>query len=111
MPLLEFLQSEMGRVPNVAWGLAMDLPPDDDGPAPGGGASSRRSKGKPRKTKRVAPRVLQLPRSVLLQLPQLPGDIDGDLPEELVGQLALDGPVHGPAGRAARLMPRKPKLK
>ena len=43
------------------------------------------------------------------ELPDLPDDVDGDLPVDVVEELALDGPVQGPAGRAARVIAPVPR--
>ena len=85
----------------------MELPPDDDGPVQDDAGNGGASSGVRRRASRPAHRWLRAPP--LPPVPELPDDIEGDLPEELFGELVLDGPVQGPAGRAARPLAGKRK--
>ena len=101
-----------------------DLPSDDDGPPPRADPKALQPKGgkRPRAdrplackrslTGKSAPATgLQLVSGALPELPdalpELPDDDDGDLPDDVLEDLALDGPLQGPAGRPARVRARR----
>lgn len=87
------------------------LPCDDDGPLsqdtvvapqlqPVPKQRSNKRKAAPLAGSRAGPEVLQEGS----ELPDLPDDVDGDLPMDMLEELALDGPVQGPAGRPAKVI-------
>ena len=99
------------------------LPPDDVGPLCSDLVAVVQSKAKrlrpvvrrgPQPSRTSAQEKVSGPRpsgpqgraQELEEWPELPADV-GDLPEDLFGELALDGPLEGPAGRPARMLPPK----
>ena len=84
----------------------MEPPPDDEGPVLVNAANQNATRGPrgQRRATRATDRWLTAPP---LHLPQMPDYIEWGLPQELFGELVLYGPVHGPAGQAARPLARK----
>ena len=96
-----------------------DLPPDDGGPP-----SLRQCRvGRPVGIEDHQARRLVAPANgpgakrrrkaaTVVTTPELPDDDAGDLPEDVFAELVLDGPVQGPAGRAASIqVPKHGRLK
>jgi len=85
--------------------MAEALPSDDEGPLSQDtahclcDAAAPKVRSRKRKAAEPAPEQRLVHASVL---PPLPDDVDGDLPLDLLGELALDGPLQGPGGRPAR---------
>ena len=97
-----------------------DLPPDDGGPQPRWQSRGGRPLGignrQARRPVAVAAAGLETAlakrRRVVVTVVTAPDDDAGDLPEDVFAELALDGPVQGPAGRVASIRdPKHSRLK
>jgi hypothetical protein len=110
--------------PSAAKADLPDLPPDDVGPTRRVRSSAIGSvEPKDKRLRSVVPKAValsgpepnspqgwaQVPATLLGDWPELPADV-GDLPEDVVGELALDGPLEGPAGRPARVISPKRRI-